>query len=71
MSKQIIELSLVQIAETEKAWGVAEDEEHDCIWLPKSQVERDDDTLKITKSNQHKIYTFLVPEWLAMNKGLV
>lgn len=60
-------LQLRLVAQTGAAWGVTEDEPDDpVIWLPKSQVEIDDEDTELGE-----VATFEVPEWLAIDKGLV
>lgn len=54
----IIDLTGVVMMETDKAWRV-DFGELAPVWLPKSQVEFDGDK------------TFSMPEWLAMEKGLI
>lgn len=62
----MVELELLWVAETTMSWGVTEDEPDDpVIWLPKSQCEMG----KHTELGQTA--TFEVPEWLAIEKGLV
>lgn len=61
-------------AETDKAWGVTDDTQKvvgldggirlKIIWLPKSQVE-------ITEPDRNGIVKATMPEWLAIEKGLV
>lgn len=65
MSKSdLVDLTVTRHAETEKAILVSDDGEQDgAVWLPKSQIEINVDsgtTLQIT-----------MPEWLAIDKGLV
>lgn len=61
-----VELKLNFVAETGAAYGVTEDDPEDpVIWLPKSQVE------KLCNNGLDQIATFEVPEWLAIDKGLV
>lgn len=59
-----VELELFWKHETGGAYLVRTDDEED-IWLPKSQVEPEDGAVLGTRS------TFLIPEWLAIEKGLV
>lgn len=47
------------VRETDKAWMFKTDD-GDAVWLPKSQCELDEDELLVQ-----------VPEWLAIEKGLV
>jgi hypothetical protein len=51
-----VELYLELIHQTEKAYLVSDGDNN--IWLPKSQVEYDGEE-------------FSIPEWLAIDKGLV
>jgi hypothetical protein len=59
MAKELVDLELYFVTDTDLSWGVKEDEEDDdIIWLSKKLVERDGKT-------------FTIPEWLAIEKGLV
>lgn len=65
-----VELDLLWIAETALAYGVKDSNDASkpdtpLIWLPKSQVDIEHD------AEISDICTFLVPEWLAIEKGLV
>lgn len=67
MTEQV-ELELFLVAETEKAFGIRQDETDttsELIWLPKSQVDSEENP------QLNEITWFLVPEWLAVEKGLV
>ena len=66
MKSDIIDLRLVLVTQTEKAILVNENEDNSgkSIWLPKSKVEFDDVTLGT-------ITTVTLPEWLALDKGLI
>jgi len=67
MSREKIELELYYVAETGLAYGVTEDElDGPTIWLPKSQVEMVDETTGLGE-----VAVFQVPEWLALEKGLI
>lgn len=59
----VVDLDVIIAAETERAVMVKEDESSAGIWLPKSQVEVDGDV------GGPGIVT--VPEWLAIEKGLI
>jgi len=61
-----VELDLRIMAETANAYLVTEDEKNKEYWLPKSQIDISDDEPEVGK-----IYSFLIPEWLAIEKGLV
>lgn len=61
-----VELELRLVQQTALAYGVTEDEPDDpVIWLPKSQTELLDDV------ELGEVAKFEVPEWLAVEKGLV
>jgi hypothetical protein len=63
-----VELKLNWVHETAAAYGVTEDDPDDpVVWLPKSQCEVD----RSTASGLGNVCTFTVPEWLAIDKGLV
>lgn len=60
-----VELELLWKGETAAAYLVCEDEEGKDVWLPKSQVD-------VAEGDEPgMVTTFLVPEWLAIEKGLV
>lgn len=59
-----IELELFWKHETAGAYLVTNDDDED-LWLPKSQVDQEEGAVLGTPT------TFLVPEWLAIEKGLV
>ncbi len=58
-TSDIIDIAVQVVRETDKAFGVTEDGEA-IIWLPKSQVEWDEDAS-----------TMAMPEWLAKEKELI
>ncbi len=58
-----VELELIWKAETRLAYLVTNDELE--VWLPKSQVEIEDSAITGI------VCSFLIPEWLAIEKGLV
>lgn len=60
-----VELELLIKAETPAAYLVAEAEDEEGVWLPKSQIDVEGNPQK------GKVSTFLIPEWLAIEKGLV
>lgn len=67
MSSEPVELKLNLVAETTMAYGVTEDALDDpVIWLPKSQVE-----LLGRKPELMGAIDLEIPEWLAIEKGLV
>lgn len=62
----LVDVDAVELRrETEKAYGLSQGEidpktnKEILIWVPKSQVEKNDDG------------TFTMPEWLALDKGLI
>jgi len=59
------EFHLLWQAETPAAYGVKEHGEGPLIWLPKSQCDVEDG------AELGRAAMFLVPEWLAIEKGLV
>lgn len=63
---QQVELKLYWKAETDKAYLVHNDfGGHEDIWLPKSQVDIEEGAQLLSECE------FLIPEWLAIDKGLV
>lgn len=59
------EYLLYWAVETDKAYGVKDDpSDADMIWLPKSQVDIEG------SAALNRNCTFLIPEWLAIEKGL-
>ena len=54
---KLIDIAAEVKAETDRAWKLFDGSTTE--WVPKSQVERNDDG------------TFTMPEWLAMNKGFI
>ncbi len=62
--KQLIDLTLHLHAETDRAILVSEEgDERDAVWLPLSQCE-----VEILKDG---IVEVAMPEWLALDKGLI
>lgn len=72
MSKELLDLSLMPMAKTEKALGVSDgvtkekDGKLKVFWLPLSQIEIEPPDFKYGK-----VLTVTLPEWLAIEKGLV
>jgi hypothetical protein len=56
-NSDLIDIAAEIIAETEKAWRLDDGSRKE--WVPKSQVEKNDDG------------TFTMPEWLAKDKGFI
>ena len=62
---------LCQVSETPSAWGVTDadgDDTAELIWLPKSRVIRGKRLRSLPDGN---LYEFSIPEWLALDKGLL
>lgn len=60
-----VELSLMVHVETDKAWFLSDTGElKDAVWVPKSQADDGGDAVRGSKCD------FLLPEWLAIDKGL-
>lgn len=64
-AREVVDVACQQHHETEKAYLVSDSgDRDDAVWLPKSQVERGD-------AKGGGVYLFTMPEWLAVDKGLV
>jgi hypothetical protein len=62
---KLVDIILHLHHETTAAFLVSDTgEDEDAVWLPKSQVEQAEETAS-------QCYVFVVPEWLAMKKGLL
>lgn len=62
---ELIDLSMVMHAETEKAIRVSDDgDTTKAVWLPKSQVE-------VLPNSQDGTIIVTLPQWLAKDKGLI
>lgn len=71
MRSDLCDITLAQHHETDRAYLVSEDGEHEnAIWLPKSLVERDPDSVAKVKPGLWS-YTYTMPERLAHQKGLI
>jgi hypothetical protein len=57
MTDRLIDIAAKIRVETDKAWKIYDGSKTE--WVPKSQVERNDDG------------TFTMPEWLALEKGFI
>ena len=66
MKSDVVDVEMYLIAQTERAILVNEDENNSGqgVWLPKSKVEFDDVT-------PGTVTTVTLPEWLALEKGLI
>jgi hypothetical protein len=63
MKSDLVDIAVVRHAETEKAILISDTgDKKDAVWVPKSQVEIEDDGQTITVT---------MPEWLAKDKGLI
>ncbi len=66
-NNDLCELSLMFLHETDAAWLVSETGfKEDAVWLPKSQCGIDN-----PDPESGEICEFSVPEWLALEKGLI
>lgn len=66
MRSSEVEMKVFVHRETDAAWQVSDTGElKDAVWLPKSQVDDGGD------AECGKVGEFLVPEWLALEKGLI
>ena len=65
---RLIDVTMIFIHQTDLAVLVAEDEEHEGVWLPKSRVEFV--VIRKTKSGRDVVEVTL-PEHLAQEKGLI
>ena len=62
---EVVEVTLQIHHETEKAYLVSESgDKNEAVWLPKSMCERGEKAAPA-------IYTFDMPEWLALEKGFL
>jgi len=60
-----IEICLDVIRETEKAYQVSDDDKETLNWIPKSQVETEQEC------GPGDTVVFIMPEWLAIDKGFI
>lgn len=66
MKSNELELKVFVHRETDAAWQVSDTSElKDAVWLPKSQADDGGD------AKCGAVCEFLVPEWLALEKGLI
>lgn len=61
---EIVDITARKMAETDLAILVTTGNSEDAVWLPKSQIEMEN-----AETVGHVIVS--VPEWLAMDKGLI
>ena len=65
MKSDLVDLDVEILGETNMAICIRDDEDGGKIWLPKSQIE-------IKRNiNDRKMAVVTLPEWLAIEKGLV
>ncbi len=64
MRSNVIDLDVQVLHETDKAAMVTLDVPDNGVWLPKSQIE-------LTETGIAGIMTVTLPEWLALDKGLI
>lgn len=66
MRSDLIDISIIVIRETDRAWGIEDENKPGAvIWLPKSQCE----ISSIKKPSG--VAELTCPEWLAKEKGLI
>lgn len=63
-SEKIIDLEVHRLHSTDKAVLITTDLPENGVWLPKSQIE-------LTGSGKGELWDLQIPEWLAIEKGLV
>lgn len=61
---KIIDVDVELLHETENAVLVTEDFPENGVWLPRSLIE-------IEESGVRGVHTISLPEWLAMEKGMI
>ncbi|KKL44803.1 hypothetical protein LCGC14_2362010 [marine sediment metagenome] len=84
MTSNPVELTMIVIHETDKAYLMTEVEDQDGVWIPKSQITDIRETgrmepgvvlgrkkLKRTGDDGAAIVEFTIPEWLAFENGLI
>ena len=64
MKSDIIDITVQKLHETDKAVLVTDSIPEKGVWLAKSQIE-------IEPSETGGLYTVTLPEWLALEKGLI
>ncbi len=64
MKSNVIDISVQVLHETSAAVLVTDSIPEKGVWLPKSQIE-------IEMSEVEGIHTVTLPEWLALDKGLI
>lgn len=64
MKSDIIDIDVQVLHETEKAVLVTDSVPENGVWLPRSKIE-------IEPTGFGGIYTVTLPEWLALDKGLI
>ncbi len=56
---ELVDIACIIVAETERAWKIDHGGDEEC-WVPKSQCEWDSETKTMT-----------MPQWLAIDKGII
>lgn len=64
MRSNVIDLDVQVLRETEKAALVTQDGPENAVWLPKSEIE-------LSETGIAGIMTVTLPEWLALDKGMI
>jgi hypothetical protein len=64
MKSALVDMTVFLHRSTPRAILVSEDEESDKVWLPRSQIEIEDDSI------DHGPVNITLPQWLAEEKSL-
>lgn len=64
MRSDLVDLSLIKVHDTGKAILFKETENSEGVWLPKSAIE-------VEPTRDPRVFTVTLPEYLAIEKGLV
>lgn len=67
-NNELIDLALTYVYQTDRAYLVSDADEIP-YWLPKSRTTVED--MNNIDLEEGETYTFLIEEWLAMEKGLI
>lgn len=61
----VADYDLLYVSQTGKALAVRRSEDHETIWLPKSQIQFDDKEYR-----RHAVIRVTIPDWLAEKHDL-
>lgn len=64
-NSELIDITVQKLHETGKAVLVTDSAAENAVWLPKSQIEIEENSFS------KGLYIVTLPEWLAKNKGLI